>query len=373
LRKDQKDTQINYLRNSVKAVVDAYDGTVTLYQWDDKDPVLKAWMKIFPGLVKPLTDMSSAVREHVRYPQDLFNTQRALLAQYHIDDPVAAYNGRGTWAVQPDPFLSGDQPPFYVLAAPPGSTSNAAQFQLTTPMVVKNSSNLAAYMSVDSDSTTSHDGYGTITVLQVPGQDTVQGPGQVANDLKTQVTISKDITQLDSGQSSVVHGNLLTLPVGGSFLYVEPLYVQSTGGSSSFPTLARVLVRYNNKIGYGSTLDDALADLTLGRQTGSSVNIGGTSNTPPTSTSSAPPTSSSPASGTPSSGSTSTTLPTTLTGIVSQLSAAKADLDAALAKGDQVAIAQAQVKEQKLVNALLKLQSTSTSPPTKPASASPSP
>jgi uncharacterized membrane protein (UPF0182 family) len=368
LRKGQKDTQINYIRNSVKATVDAYDGTVTLYQWDQNDPILKAWMKAFPGLVKPQSDMPTAIRDHVRYPQDLFDAQRALLAQYHITDPVAAYNGKGKWAVPTDPFAVGgaDQPPYYVLATPPAGSSVQPQFQLTTPMVVNNANNLAAYMSVDSDY---GPGYGQITVLEVPTTSVIQGPGQVANVFKSNSTISKDISLLGSGQSEVLHGNLLTLPLGNSFLYVEPLYVQATSGSSSYPTLQRVLVTYGDKIGYGATLSAALLDITSGREAGTSLQVGqtgGNSSTPPPSST---PTPTGP--GSPSSSSSTPPLPASVTAVLAQLDTAFANLDAAYKTGDPVKIGQAEAEIKRLSQQYQQLRSASASPTSPKASPSP--
>ncbi|MCU1655989.1 MAG: conserved rane protein of unknown function, partial [Pseudonocardiales bacterium] len=260
LSKDQANRQINYIRNSVKATVDAYDGTVTLYQWDNSDPVLKAWMKAFPGSVKPASAMPDVIRQHVRYPEDLFDVQRALLEQYHVTDPVTFYNVRDKWTVPVDPnATSGDQPPYYVLADAPGGNGSTPEFQLTTPMMVNNSPNLAAFISANSDPGPN---YGKITVRVVTNNGAIQGPQQIANVFKTNTQISKDISLLNQGQSSIIHGNLLTLPVGGTFLYVEPLYVQS-----SYPTLQRVLVSYGDKIGYGATLADALSDLRPGHTT----------------------------------------------------------------------------------------------------------
>ncbi|HEV7204112.1 MAG TPA: UPF0182 family protein [Jatrophihabitans sp.] len=370
LSKGQKDTQINYIRNSVKATVDAYDGTVKLYAWDSSDPVLKAWRSVFPGLVQPVTDMPSTIRAHVRYPQDLFNVQRSLLSQYHINDPVASYNGRGKWAVPPDPFqpAAGNQPAFYVLADPPGSTSVKPQFQLTSPMVVNNSSNLAAYLSVNSDYGPD---YGQLTVLQVPPSTAVQGPTQVANVFKTKTVITRDINLLDTGQSRVIHGNLLTLPLGESFLYVEPLYVQS-----SFPTLQRVLVTYGDKIGYGATLEAALADIVLGRDAGSTVSSGQTTTTPPTSggSSTPPPTSSAPA---PTSGapapSTAPPPAGTVQGLLAQIATAHTALNSAYDTHDPVRIAEAQAAYDKLINQLLGRLSASVSPSKSPARPSASP
>ncbi len=370
LQPNQPDRQINYIRNSVKATVDAYDGTVKLYAWDAKDPILKAWRKILPGLVQSKSSMPAEVLAHVRYPQDLFNTQRALLAQYHISNPVASYNGKGRWAVPADPnATTQNQPAYYVLASPPTSpNSPAKQFQLTTPMVVNNSSNLAAYISADSDPGPN---YGKLTVLEVPGASAVQGPGQVATVFHTKAQIAKDITQL-SGQSNVIKGNLLTLPLGNSFLYVEPIYVESnTASSSNFPTLQRVLVTYGDNIGYGATLADALADIQTGRSTGASLNIdsSGNSTTSPTSpTSSATPsTSATPT--TPSTGTSGTTTPT-IASVRAQLNKAYAEL-AALSAADPKAPA-AQAKVNALVKELIDLGGLPTASGTASPSASPS-
>ena len=343
LQQGQKDTQINYIRNSVKATVDAYDGTVSLYAWDANDPVLKAWMNIFPGLVKPETEMPQSIKDHIRYPQDLFDVQRGLLAQYHITDPVDAYNGKGKWQVPDDPFgvVRGvAQPPYYILAAPPtGPAGQQPEFQLTTPMVVPGgTNNLAAYMSANSDFGAN---YGKISVLEVPTQNNIDGPSQIGNIFTSEPVISKDISLLGSGQSSVLHGNLLTLPVGRSFLYVEPLYVQGTGGSASFPTLRRVLVTYGDNTGYGKTLSDALQDLQTPGDVGASIDTG----TGGTTTQTPPPTSPS------NSGSATTTappVPSSVSQILNDLDSAFADLQAAYRTGDPVKIGQAEARIKQL-------------------------
>jgi uncharacterized membrane protein (UPF0182 family) len=361
LQQGQKDTQINYIRNSVKATVDAYSGKVTLYAWDQNDPVLKAWMSVFPGLVQPAATMPQAIRDHIRYPQDLFDVQRALLAQYHITNPVDAYNGKGKWQVPDDPFsLRGvAQPPYYILASPPtGPAGQQPEFQLTTPMVVPGgTNNLAAYMSVDSDYGPN---YGKISVLKVPTQNNIDGPSQIGNLFTSEPVISKDISLLSTGQSSILHGNLLTLPVGNSFLYVEPLYVQGTGGTSSFPTLRRVLVTYGSNKGYAATLADALADLQTPGNVGASLNenstvgSGGTSSTPPP-----PPVSP---------GGT----PTSEGQLLQALADARAALNSAYDSHDQVTIARAQARVDILVQQLLDFKSVSASAPSS-SSSSPSP
>ncbi|MCW2538825.1 MAG: conserved rane protein of unknown function [Frankiales bacterium] len=259
----QPNDQINYIRNSVKATVDAYDGTVTLYDWDETDPVLKTWMKLFPGLVKPKADLlkQTELMQHIRYPQDLFEVQRSLLTKYHVDDPVQFYNGSDQWTVPDDPTLPDaavDQPPYYVLAGSAAGTGSA-QYQLTSPMKVNNRPNMAAYISVDSDATDLAN-YGKFEVLKLTPTTAIQGPQQIYQRFNSEPAISQDLSLLRGGGSKTIEGNLLSLPIGNTFLYVEPLYVQGAG-SNAFPLLQRVLVSYGELIGYGRTLSAAIAGL----------------------------------------------------------------------------------------------------------------
>ncbi len=366
----QPNDSINYIRNSVKATVDAYTGKVTLYDWDPTDPVLKAWMKSFPGLVQPKSAMPTSILDHVRYPEDLFEVQRATLAQYHVSDPVLFYNVGDKWTVPDDPTsaAAAHQPPYYVLAAPPDGSSNNSEFQLTSPMNVNNSTYLAAYISVDGDPGPD---YGKITVLQLPrGSSAVQGPEQVFSKLSSNATITKDLSLFNTagGGSTVIHGNLLTLPIGKSFLYVEPLYTQSAGGGStsgSYPQLQRIIAVYGDQVGYGATLTDALSDFLPGHHTGQTLpGAGGSTVTPvtPSPSSSAPP--SSPSSSPPSS--TTTTAPN-VDSILAQLDTAFQQLQDAYKTGDPVKVGQAEAKIQQLTNEYLSLRGT---PP--PASGSPS-
>jgi uncharacterized protein len=363
---EQPNDQINYIRNSVKATVDAYDGTVTLYRWDEKDPLLKAWMKVFPGLVKSKSAMPESISSHVRYPEDLFGVQRSVLEQYHVDNPVTFYNVGDKWTIPSDPAPSatGDQPPYYVLADPQNGTDAQAQFQLTTPMKVNNKTNLASYITVDSDPGPT---YGQMTVLNVPAGSVIQGPEQIANILNSTDVISSYITLQDRAGSQVIHGNLLTLPIGDSFLYVEPLYVQAQ--RSGFPLLRRVLVYYGGKVGFGETLANALSDLQPGHSTGQTIdekNTGSPTN-PPSSPSTSPSTPT-PSGG--SSGSTGSTSPPTSDQLLTQLDAAYGELQTAKSSGDIVAIAKAQQKVDDLVKQLLDGRSSPT-PPKSSASATP--
>jgi uncharacterized membrane protein (UPF0182 family) len=251
---------ISYLRNSVKATVDAYNGTVTLYAFDDSDPVLKTWMKAFPGAVQPSTAISPSLRSHLRYPEDQFKVQRELLTRYHVGNPGEFYGGVSFWDVPTDPTVQSGaagaaQPPYYVLAGPPGA-ADATQptFQLTSALVFKNRDILSSYVSASSDPAT----YGKITVLQLPSDTQTLGPQQVQSQFISSPTVSSNISLLSRGQTAVDYGNLLTLPVAGGLLYVEPIYIERTGQASSYPQLAKVLVYYGNRIGYAPTLKQAL-------------------------------------------------------------------------------------------------------------------
>jgi uncharacterized protein len=277
------DEQFNYIRNSVKATVDAYDGTVTLYQWDQKDPVLKTYMKAFPDVVKPRSAMSDELVSHMRYPEDVFKLQRDILTRYHVSDPVAFYNQNDRWQVPNDPTQNTQdaQPPYYILAQRPGE--DLASFQLTSALNAFNRENLSAFISASSDPRT----YGDIQVLKLPGNTPFRGPQQVQQSFITNNQVRPDLTLFNSQESRAVFGNLLTLPIGGSgLLYVEPLYVQGRG-TNSFPLLQKILVNYGDRVGYANTLQEAL-DQVFGPGAGESA-AGGTT-TPPTTDGTATPT-----------------------------------------------------------------------------------
>ncbi len=253
--------QVNYIRNSVKATVDAYDGTVNLYEWDENDPVLKTWSKAFKGTVKPKSQISDDLMSHFRYPEDLFKVQRELLSSYHVQDPRAFYNGNDFWKVPGDPTNSsggagGDQPPYYLTLGLPG-TGNPV-FSLTSPLVASNRPNLTAFVQANS---APGDGYGKITVLQLPRSTQVNGPGQAANLFESNPTVASQLSLLRRGGSRVVLGNLLGLPVGGGLLYVQPVYVQATGNEASFPTLQKVILSYGNEVAFTNTLREGLEEI----------------------------------------------------------------------------------------------------------------
>jgi uncharacterized membrane protein (UPF0182 family) len=267
--------QVNYIRNSVKATVDAYSGKVTLYTWDTEDPVLKTWKKVFPGIVQGKDAISTELAKHFRYPEDMFKVQRELLSKYHVTNAKSFYGKEDFWEVPADPtqdaqdaFNSGRasspvtsgngdgpaQPPYYVLLQFPGQTGSA--FSLTSTFVARGRPNLTAFAAVSSDP----DDYGKIRVLQLPKGTVIDGPGLVANQFESNTEVSTKLSLLRSGGSQVVLGNLLTLPVGNGLLYIEPVYTQGKK-EPKFPILNSVIVSFGNRIVYKPTLSQALDEL----------------------------------------------------------------------------------------------------------------
>ena len=312
----QGNQNINYIRNSVKATVDAYDGTVTLYQWDEKDPVLATWSKAFPGTITPKSKISKDLMSHIRYPEDLFRVQREILSAYHVKTAAAFYGGQDFWRVPRDPSTFGAnasaQPPYYLTLQMPGEAK--PEFAMTTPFVPRGGrENLSAFAVVNSDAGPN---YGKITVLQLPRSTNVAGPSQVASNFEAKPEVANSLSLLRQGGSDVVLGNLLTLPVGGGLLYVQPVYVRATSNTAAYPLLQKVLVSFGDQIGYDDTLKGAL-DQVFGGNSGTTPPPGGT---------------------TPTSGTTNNSLATALASAKQAL----ADGQAALAKGDFAAYGRAQ-------------------------------
>ncbi|SFN48910.1 hypothetical protein SAMN05216219_0768 [Mycetocola miduiensis] len=281
---------INYIRNSVKATVDAYDGSVTLYAWDTEDAILKTWQKIYPSTLQPMSEMSGELMSHVRYPSDLFKVQRQILGQYHVTDAGKFYSRTDAWSTPADPQSEAAeaalQPPYYLTLQMPGQ--DEPTFSLYSTFVPRGtgdsaSSVLTGYLAVDADAGAEAgkpgEGYGKLRLLTLPKDVTVPGPGQVQNAFNTDPEVSSLINLLKQGQSKVLNGNLLTLPVGGGLLYVQPVYVQSTG-ETSYPLLQKVLVAFGDQIAFEDTLDQALDSL-FGGDSGADAGDG---NTPETST-----------------------------------------------------------------------------------------
>jgi uncharacterized protein len=274
--------QVNYVRNSVKAVVNAYTGQVTLYQWDGRDPalgagkqdpVLTAWEKAFPGLIQPTAAIPPALLPHLRYPQALFAMQREILAQFHETNAPGFYAGQNFWSVPIDPATGShgklSQPPYYLTMTMPAASA-PPQFSLVTSFTQRGRPNMAAFMAVNSNPTSP--GYGKITILKLPQNAGIVGPQQAHADFQSDTAASGDISLWRKGGSRVTYGNLITLPLDGGLLYTEPLYVSSdtTGSAGSYPALRRVFTYFNSRVGYAPTLAGALGQV-LGATSGQSA------------------------------------------------------------------------------------------------------
>ncbi|MER3389145.1 MAG: UPF0182 family protein [Microcella sp.] len=254
---------INYIRNSVKATVNAYDGEVILYAWDEEDPILQTWQKVFPSTLRSVDDMSQQLLDHVRYPSDLFKVQRNILGAYHVTDPGSFFSTDDEWVTPNDPISSAaaptTQPPYYLTMQVPGEDEPG--FTLYSTFIPRTASDnernvLTGYLAANSDP---GEDYGKLTLLTLPSQ-TIPGPGQVQNQFNSDTEVANQLALLQRGETEVLRGNLLTLPVGGGFLYVQPVYVQSTG-ETSYPLLRKVLVSFGDSIAFEDTLDQALDSL----------------------------------------------------------------------------------------------------------------
>ncbi|WP_189821319.1 UPF0182 family membrane protein [Streptomyces finlayi] len=244
--------QVNYIRNSVKATVDAYDGTVKLYEWDEKDPVLKTWKKAFPGTVEDKDKIPAQLKEHLRYPQDMFKVQRELLTRYHVEEPKQFYSGSDAWQVPDDPTTDakGAVPPYYLSLKMPDDKEQ--KFSLTTTFTPNGRPNLGGFMAVDADA--SSPGYGTIRLLRVTGD--VPGPQQVQSRLNGNADVAEFVRNMKGANSNIEYGNLLTIPLNNGFLYVEPVYAE--GNSAQYPLLKRVAVSYGKETVFKNSLAEAL-------------------------------------------------------------------------------------------------------------------
>ncbi|HAG63661.1 MAG TPA: hypothetical protein DDY46_01655 [Kocuria sp.] len=276
--------RVNYIRNSVKATVNAYDGSVELYAWDDQDPVLKSWQNVFPSTVKPYSEMSADLMAHVRYPEDMFKVQRELLNRYHVTDANSFYANDDVWSVPNDPTQQNrnvSQPPYYLSMRMPGEKE--ANFSLTSSFIPQQNESgntrnvMYGYLSANADAGTGKDGvksenYGKLRLLELPRSSVVPGPGQAQNLFNSDTDVSQELNLLRQGASEVINGNLLTLPAGGGMLYVQPVYVQSSG-DAAYPTLRRVLVGFGEKVGFAPTLDGAL-DEVFGGNSGAKTDTG---------------------------------------------------------------------------------------------------
>lgn len=254
----------NYIRNSVKAVVDAYDGTVTFYAADPSDPVLKLWSRAFPSLFTPLEKMPASLRSHLRYPEDLFRIQRDIYTIYHMTDARTYYGKEDQWEVPRDPGATGEDgvaepgrmTPYYVNMRLPGS--DRTEFILMTPFTPLRTQNMSGWMCAKCDP----QDYGELLVYKYPKGTNINGPQQIMAQINSQEEISKIVTLLGQRGSRVIWGNLLAIPVGQGILYALPLYVQAAGtGAATIPEISQVVLATGDRIVMRPTLEEAVAAL----------------------------------------------------------------------------------------------------------------
>jgi uncharacterized membrane protein (UPF0182 family) len=254
--------RVNYIRNAVKATVDAYDGETHLYVFAPDDPIIAAYQNLFPDLFLPASQMPADLRAHARYPETLFNIQAEIYRTYHMLDPQSFYNKEDLWDLarrQTGQAQGSDTvTPTYVVATLPGQ--DKPEFLLLTPFTPRNKDNLIGLMVARCDGPN----LGEIVVLQLSKQELIFGPMQIAARINQDQTISKDLTLWNQQGSQVLRGQTLVLPVGNTFLYVDPIYIQAT--EARMPQLKKVVLAVGNRLIYADTYDQALAQLSGGAQ-----------------------------------------------------------------------------------------------------------
>jgi len=245
----------NYIRNSVKIVVDAYDGNTTFYLADNQDPVVQSYARIFPGLFTPIDRMPAGLRQHVRYPEDLFAIQAEMFTVYHMEDPRVFYNKEDKWNI-PSELLEDKKTqmePYYIIMRLPGQPR--PEYVQMLPFTPAAKQNMVAWLCARSDG----ENYGKLLVYEFPKQELIFGPMQVESRINQDSKISQQMTLWDQRGSSVFRGNLIVIPINQSILYVEPLYLQAV--QSQIPELRRVIAVYGDRVVMEETLEKALQEL----------------------------------------------------------------------------------------------------------------
>jgi uncharacterized membrane protein (UPF0182 family) len=250
--------QLNYIRNAVKVVIDAFNGDVTFYLAEPQDPLALTLANVFPGVLRPLDDMPPELRRHVRYPEEIFKIQANIYTTYHMTNPVVFYNKEDQWQVPTlDSERSAAMQPYYTIMRLPGQTQN--EFLQMLPFTPRLKDNLAAWMVARSDG----EHYGRLLVFQFPKQKIVYGPRQIVGRINQNQLIAPDITLWNQQGSQVIWGTLLVIPIEESLIYIRPLYLRSADGR--IPELKRVVVAYQEQIVMAETLVQALSQI-FGRE-----------------------------------------------------------------------------------------------------------
>lgn len=268
--------ELDYIRNPVKVVVDPYEGTATYYVIDPSDPILRGYEKTFPGLFTPIDQMPAALRAHIRYPEDLFKIQASVYRAYHITDPQVFYLREDVWALPQEPSTPGQtqsMQPYYVELRLPNQT--ASEYLLILPFTPVSKQNMISWLAARNDGTS----YGQLITYRLPESTAILGPQQIGNLIQENSAISSQFTLWNQSGSQVLQGNLLAVPVGGSFLYFEPVYLRASS-TSSFPQFKKVILADSSTVVWDDTLSGALNQL-LGSQAPPPPPSGGGGSSPP--------------------------------------------------------------------------------------------
>ncbi len=243
----------NYIRNSVKVVIDAYHGSLTFYVTEDADPIIQTYGKIFPGVFKPISEMPQDLKSHLRYPQDLFAVQARIYSTYHMTDPQVFYNKEDLWKIPEKDLGSHVQrmAPYYTIMKL-ASVGTQEEFILMVPFTPARKENMISWMAARCDAPN----YGKLLVYNFPKQKLVYGPQQIESRIDQEAEISKQLTLWNQGGSKVIRGSLLVIPIESSLIYVQPLYLEATGGG--LPELKRVIVAHGNAIAMEENLEASL-------------------------------------------------------------------------------------------------------------------
>src|SRR5215218_414610 len=265
----------NYMRNSVKATIDAYDGRVRAYLVDPADPMIRTLSRIYPGLLRPIAEMPADLRAHMRYPQDLFSMQSALYATFHMTDPETFYHREDQWQVPRGQGAGDNVEQFmrHIVMRLPGERE--PEFILMRPFTPRQKDNLAAWMVARNDGAN----YGKLVAYRFPRQSLVFGPTQIVNRINQDTEVSRQVSLWDQRGSEVIRGELLVIPIEESLIYVQPLYLRAEGGR--IPELKRVIVVHESRVAMEESLEAGLARLFGGAGAGAASEVPATGAAPP--------------------------------------------------------------------------------------------
>jgi hypothetical protein len=251
---------MNYLRNSVKAVVNAFSGEVDLYIYDADDPIIQTWSTIYPDLFQPRSAMPETLRSHVRYPDQMLLVQGMVYAKYHMTDPTVFYNQEDLWVRATEKYHNRVQPvqPYYVMWEPPGK--DHPEFVLIQPFTPKNRQVLIGWMAGMCD----EPNYGRLLSYKFPKEKRILGPQQVETKIDQDSYLSGQLTLWDQRGSQVIRGNVLAIPIEETLIYVEPIYLQAD--TAAYPELRLVVIMHNDRLSYAKSFDQALQGLLEGQK-----------------------------------------------------------------------------------------------------------